>query len=79
MNRPEVGLVLVGGGTSRRMGGTDKIWADLGGMPLVAHSMRTLSPRTRRTVLVLREEHLASGMRAGRPQRDRGGRWRRAP
>lgn len=35
--------ILLAAGTSTRMGGEDKLWADLGGEPLIAHPLRTLA------------------------------------
>lgn len=35
-------VIVLAAGTSARMGGVDKLWADLGGRPLVAHSIVTL-------------------------------------
>jgi len=39
-----VGLIVVAAGSSQRMGGTDKVWADLGGEPVICHSLRRLAP-----------------------------------
>lgn len=49
-----VGLIVVAAGSSRRMGGIDKIWADLGGRPVVWHSLARLSRLTTTCVLVVR-------------------------
>lgn len=35
-------VIVLAAGTSARMGGVDKLWADLGGRPLVGHSIATL-------------------------------------
>ncbi len=35
--------ILLAAGSSTRMGGEDKLWADLGGRPVVAHSVETLA------------------------------------
>lgn len=35
-------VIILAAGSSSRMGGVDKIWADLGGRPLIAHSIETL-------------------------------------
>ncbi|MDP2328208.1 MAG: 2-C-methyl-D-erythritol 4-phosphate cytidylyltransferase, partial [Dehalococcoidia bacterium] len=35
--------IVLAAGTSRRMGGTDKIWSDLGGRPVLAHSLATFA------------------------------------
>lgn len=42
MTADTVAIVLAAG-TSRRMGGADKIWADLGGRPVLAHSLATFA------------------------------------
>ncbi len=39
---PAVAILLAAGGSSR-MGGEDKLWADLDGAPLIARSLRTLA------------------------------------
>src|SRR5688572_4797988 len=39
----ETVAILLAAGLSTRMGGEDKLWADLGGEPLVARSLRTLA------------------------------------
>jgi 2-C-methyl-D-erythritol 4-phosphate cytidylyltransferase len=56
-----IGLILVGAGSSRRMSGIDKVWADLGGRPLVWHSVHNLAPCTNETVLVLHPSQLDKG------------------
>ena len=35
-------VIVLAAGASSRMGGVDKIWADLGGRPLISHSIETL-------------------------------------
>ncbi|HJM75447.1 MAG TPA: 2-C-methyl-D-erythritol 4-phosphate cytidylyltransferase [Dehalococcoidia bacterium] len=45
--------ILLCAGSSARMGGEDKLWADLGGEPLIAHSLRTLASLDAIDVLVL--------------------------
>lgn len=45
--------ILLCAGSSARMGGEDKLWADLGGEPLIAHSLRTLASLDAVDVLVL--------------------------
>jgi 2-C-methyl-D-erythritol 4-phosphate cytidylyltransferase len=50
------GLIVVAAGSSIRMGGVDKVWADLGGSPMVQHSLQRLAPAVDRIVLVVREE-----------------------
>lgn len=47
------GLVIVAAGSSRRMAGVDKVWADLGGHPVVWHSLQALAPLAAHTVLVV--------------------------
>ncbi|MDA1196140.1 MAG: NTP transferase domain-containing protein, partial [Planctomycetota bacterium] len=39
----ETAAILVAAGTSQRMGGVDKLWADLGGRPLLAWSLEMLA------------------------------------
>lgn len=46
-------VILLAAGSSARMGGEDKLWADLGGEPLIAHSLRTLASLEGVDVLVL--------------------------
>jgi 2-C-methyl-D-erythritol 4-phosphate cytidylyltransferase len=38
-DKPRTGAVIVAAGSSRRMGGTDKLLAPLGGRPVLAHSI----------------------------------------
>jgi 2-C-methyl-D-erythritol 4-phosphate cytidylyltransferase len=38
-----IAVIVLAAGSSSRMGGIDKIWADLGGVPLLAHSLRAAS------------------------------------
>jgi 2-C-methyl-D-erythritol 4-phosphate cytidylyltransferase len=45
--------ILLCAGSSSRMEGEDKLWADLGGEPLIAHSLRTLASLDAVDVLVL--------------------------
>jgi 2-C-methyl-D-erythritol 4-phosphate cytidylyltransferase len=49
-----VALVAVAAGVSRRMGEIDKVWADLDGEPVLAHSLRTLGTVCDEVVLVVR-------------------------
>lgn len=55
----EVGLVVAAAGSSRRYGGANKLFEDLGGTPLFLHSMRRfwqmIPPE--HTVLVVNREH----------------------
>lgn len=53
-----LGLVIVAAGSSRRMGGIDKVWEELGGRPVLFHSLQSLGPYTDATVLVVREDCL---------------------
>lgn len=46
-------VILLAAGSSARMDGEDKLWADLGGEPLIAHSLRTLASLDGVDVLVL--------------------------
>jgi 2-C-methyl-D-erythritol 4-phosphate cytidylyltransferase len=43
MSLPSVGAILVAAGSSIRMGGIDKLWADLGGRPLLARTLEAVS------------------------------------
>ncbi len=45
--------ILLAAGSSARMDGEDKLWADLGGEPLIAHSLRTLASLDAVGLLVL--------------------------
>ena len=51
----KVGAVIVAAGSSTRMGGVDKIFAPLLGLPLVMHTIDRfeLSPRVHQIVLVV--------------------------
>ncbi len=46
--------IVLAAGSSSRMGGADKIWADLGGRPVLAHSLAVFAamPRVARLVVV---------------------------
>src|SRR5687768_13885206 len=48
-----VTAILLAAGSSSRMEGVDKLWADLGGKPLVAWSLRTLAGLDVVTTLVV--------------------------
>ena len=52
----DTGLVLAAGGSSRRFGAGNKLFADLAGMPVVLHSLKRLSPLVAQTVLVVPAE-----------------------
>jgi 2-C-methyl-D-erythritol 4-phosphate cytidylyltransferase len=45
--------ILLAAGSSARMGGEDKLWADLGGEPLIARSLRTLASLDAIDIVVL--------------------------
>lgn len=57
------GAVIAAAGASRRMGGVDKVFADLAGRPLLAWSVDVFEscPSVHRIVVVLRSEQLAQG------------------
>ena len=57
------GVVIVAAGQSIRMGGTDKIFADLGGKPVLAHSVQIFHDRSfvGQIVIVLNESSLEQG------------------
>jgi molybdenum cofactor cytidylyltransferase len=51
---PRIGAVLLAAGRSRRMGGPNKLLADIGGVPMVAHvARRLLASRARPIIAVL--------------------------
>jgi 2-C-methyl-D-erythritol 4-phosphate cytidylyltransferase len=52
------GLVVVAAGSSLRMSGMDKVWADLGGHPVLWWSLARLSREVDGTVLVVQVERL---------------------
>ena len=56
-----MGVVVVAAGRSTRMGGTDKTFAEIHGVPLVAHTLRRLarSSAVSRIVLVVAEDAVA--------------------
>jgi 2-C-methyl-D-erythritol 4-phosphate cytidylyltransferase len=54
-----LGLIVVGAGSSHRMGGVDKVWAPLGDHPIVWHSLQRLAPLAAATVLVVRADQAA--------------------
>ncbi len=41
--RPKVGVAVVAAGESRRMGGIDKMFVSLGGLPLLTHCLKTFN------------------------------------
>jgi 2-C-methyl-D-erythritol 4-phosphate cytidylyltransferase len=58
-----VGVILVAAGKSARMGGVDKIFATILGIPLVAHTLAHFEafPPVTEIVLVLAADHLEQG------------------
>ncbi len=58
-----VGAVIVGGGRGERMGGVDKVFAPLGGQPILAYSLAAFeaSRLVHFVVVVLNERNLAQG------------------
>ena len=50
-----VDVIVVAGGTSQRMGGVDKVWAEIGGRPLIAWTLAAIAatPEVDRIVLVV--------------------------
>ena len=60
-----VGAVIVGAGKGSRMDGLDKIFTRVGGIPLIAYSLRTFAtlPTVSRIAVVLSEERLKNGRR----------------
>jgi len=60
----EVGAIVVAAGRSSRMGGLDKLFAPLGGRPLLARTLAAFQEcsAVRRIVLVLAAENLARGL-----------------
>jgi len=58
-----VGVIVVAAGASRRMGDTDKIFAPLGGLPLIVHPLHVLNSLdcVKQIVLVLSEGNLYKG------------------
>ena len=58
-----VGAIVVAAGASRRMGGMDKIFAPLNGLPLIAHCLRVLNGLecVKQIVLVLSEGNFGKG------------------
>ena len=68
MPEANVGAVVVAAGGSRRMGGTDKLFAPLMGRPLIAYSLDTLNgaPEVDAIILVLSRGNLEEGRRLAR-------------
>ena len=65
MGADKVGAIVVAAGESRRMDGTDKIFAELGGKPLLARILDTLErcDSVDEIVMVLSEQNLPRGSR----------------
>ncbi|HAC20377.1 MAG TPA: hypothetical protein DCF78_17575, partial [Dehalococcoidia bacterium] len=63
--RHKVGVVVVAAGSSRRMGGIEKVFLSLAGKPLVAHSLQTFEDSTLvdNVVLVVSESARDDGKR----------------
>lgn len=66
-----VGAIIVGGGRGQRMAGVDKVFAPLGGQPLISYSIAAFQASRLVTaiVVVLNERNIAQGedlIRAGR-------------
>jgi 2-C-methyl-D-erythritol 4-phosphate cytidylyltransferase len=78
-SRPEaVGAIIVAAGSSRRMGGADKLWIDLGGQPLLARTVAAVTalPNLAELVVVAGPETLARATKpAGREFWSRVDRW----
>lgn len=68
MKHSSLGLVVVAAGSSRRMSGVDKVWAELGTAPVVWHSLAALAPRARASVLVVHPDHLTRASDVLRPR-----------
>ena len=64
-SEPQLGLIVVAAGESLRMGGMDKIFTSLMGVPLIAHSVEALtaSPLVHSFVLVLSRRNVEAGKR----------------
>lgn len=65
MRQGKVGAIVVAAGSSRRMGGLDKIFANLAGKPLLAHTVDAFQrcPSIDRVVIVLSQDKLGEGQR----------------
>jgi 2-C-methyl-D-erythritol 4-phosphate cytidylyltransferase len=66
-----VGAIIVAAGDSRRMAGTDKLWLDLGGQPLLARTVEAISRYEQLGQLVVVASrntlNLSDGLRNQRP------------
>jgi 2-C-methyl-D-erythritol 4-phosphate cytidylyltransferase len=60
-----VGAIIVAAGKSRRMGGIDKVFANIAGKPLLAHVVDVFQkcPSISQVVIVLSEDNLTEGRR----------------
>ena len=67
----KVGAIVVAAGTSRRMGGVDKIFAPLLGKPLLAHTVDVFQrcPTVDQVVIVLSQDKLDEGWRLAKAYR----------
>jgi 2-C-methyl-D-erythritol 4-phosphate cytidylyltransferase len=65
MSRGKLGAVIVGGGTSQRMAGVNKLFVALGGKPLLAWSVDTCQRHSlvQQIVVVLNDRDLARGQK----------------
>lgn len=65
MRRGKVGAIVVAAGTSRRMGGVDKIFTRIAGKPLLAHTVEVFQRCSSidQVVIVLSEDKLEEGQR----------------
>ncbi|MBI2847466.1 MAG: 2-C-methyl-D-erythritol 4-phosphate cytidylyltransferase [Chloroflexi bacterium] len=63
--QPKVGAIILGAGKGQRMGGFDKVFAPILGIPLIAHSVEVFesSPLVHQIVLVLSATNLNKGLR----------------
>ena len=53
MGEDEVAAIVLAAGRSARMGGDDKLWAELGGVPVIGHSLRALVATAGVTTLLI--------------------------
>ena len=49
----DLGVVVVAGGSSRRYGDENKLFALLGGLPVFIHSLKSFAPLLKKEALVL--------------------------
>jgi 2-C-methyl-D-erythritol 4-phosphate cytidylyltransferase len=71
MRQGKVGAIVVAAGSSKRMGGKDKIFAPVAGKPLLAHTMDVFQrcPSVDQVVIVLSQDKLEAGRRLVAEQR----------